>query len=186
MNLSAIIWENGSEKSSLLEFILNNISDFIKINTPYQDFFFIVKQPDAKIKIFTNDNFDIKTTLPIEFFFKRKKNETRKDPIYLDYLIQNPEIDKTKYIYYSNYLGEMPNYNRWTVSFAKHIATHNVFDISSNYLLDNIKNVDIKNSLELFRLADLKRQTVFLTENKQIKLPFATPKSINIKFWLPT
>lgn len=166
INITAIVGENGSGKSNILELLFNlreNESDI-------EDYFYIIEK-DNKYFVYY---FNIGILKPVK--------ELKLNTIYKIEEIKIEESNKKfnfHAIYFSNLFLNLP--------FFDNNNTKGFHNISTSYLINKYSKdisskifLDFKRQYDLFYSKSIENVLIMI-KDKDIKLPFNLPKTLNIK-----
>jgi hypothetical protein len=186
LNVSSVIGENGTGKTSLLKLISENFPSGFNLNMPM---IFITKE-SGTITVNYTEEFVIKNDLEV-YGFTTNKIDLRKEKLngdgfnkddFITFGYDLRGLNKTNFIYFSN-----------VFDLSSGINVKDFFDISTNYLvygdynynLENSiiqRNVKNENPLRNFMLNDVFRQVKFIHKFYQSKLiQFELPNRLNIE-----
>ncbi|NFE80029.1 hypothetical protein FC820_07155 [Clostridium sporogenes] len=173
-NLTAIIGQNGSGKSTLINFILDNLVSDVENSLKLKDQAIIVIKENGIYKVLAHSDMIINNKND----FNIVRYSTYKDSNKIYEHIGND----TSIVKFSN-IFDLNEYN------LRH--GYNYLDISTNYLLKNIKNINEAEAegennnisqLELFKMNEIYKQIEFVYNN-DIKdlVDFKLPSKIEIE-----
>lgn len=155
INITGIVGENGTGKSSILDYIIERINCFV--SGEFDKF----EKDEQILAIFKEEN-----TLYIYVNSIIINQITIKDSS-LNYKIMdtsiNPNSSNYKIVYYSNIFDAKKDFR----------TNSNIIDISTNHLLKRDEN---------YRLGEIQRQLNLIANNIKIKIPIKYPDFLNCSF----
>ncbi|WP_371540830.1 AAA family ATPase [Flavobacterium sp. Arc3] len=174
VNVSSIIGKNGTGKSSILNFLKNNLSSGLNLQ---EEIILVYKENDVYKMIATSEfKYDSQIITEIQLF-KKKKPEKEIDHFF-DFGYEFKGFPNTDFVYFSNVFDGTPGG-----------SLHGLYDISTNCLIfEDYKMAILQgtasknaNQVGVHLIEDIFRQLKFLTNDiSKDKITFQLPEEIGI------